>query len=152
MKPRVNCLSLQPTNSMNTCCIWLMCWLVKKSQKLECWRHLVWETSWLRKTVELKQSNKRDGCHESSRNRRSKRFPMSVLLSNDDKMTSSIPQLVSTITTIELPREWGRLNPSSYWEYKTEKPTPGGETFLVIDDWLYLWRCWCEWSSYYCSI
>ncbi|OVF07453.1 putative importin subunit beta-1 [Clavispora lusitaniae] len=53
-----------------------------------------------------------------------KEISMSVLLSNDDKMTSSIPQLVSTIATIELPRdEWPDLIPTIIENTKTEKPT-----------------------------
>lgn len=53
-----------------------------------------------------------------------KETAMKVLLSNDDKMTSSIPQLVSTIATIELPRdEWPDLIPTIIENTQTDKPT-----------------------------
>lgn len=53
-----------------------------------------------------------------------KETAMKVLLSNDEKMTSSIPQLVSTIATIELPRdEWPDLIPTIIENTQTDKPT-----------------------------
>lgn len=52
-----------------------------------------------------------------------KQVAMKVLLSNDPKMTSSVPQLVSTIATIELPRnEWPDLIPTIIEHTKPENP------------------------------
>lgn len=52
-----------------------------------------------------------------------KQYSLKVLLSNDDRMTSSVPQLVSTIATIELPRnEWPDLIPTIIEHTKTENP------------------------------
>lgn len=49
---------------------------------------------------------------------------LQVLLSNDERMVSSISQLVSAIGTIELPRgEWPVLIPTIIENTKTEKPT-----------------------------
>lgn len=53
-----------------------------------------------------------------------KESALQVLLSNDERMTSSVPQLVSTIATIELPRnEWPSLIPTIIENTKTDKPT-----------------------------
>lgn len=53
-----------------------------------------------------------------------KEIAMKVLLSGDEKMTSSIPQLVSTIATIELPMDaWPDLIPTIIENTQSDKPT-----------------------------
>lgn len=61
-----------------------------------------------------------------------KLYSIQVLLSGDEKMTSSVPQLVSVIANIELPRnQWPDLIPTIIENTKIEKPVPVKRSCLL---------------------
>lgn len=61
-----------------------------------------------------------------------KNSTLAVLLSNDDKIASAVPQLVAAIATIELPRnEWPALIPTIIENTKADKPTTVKRTSLL---------------------